>query len=321
MNRWLAVVLLVACAGCKKPSDAGAKAEPSAAPAASAPGATPTAPGATPTAPGATPTAPGATPTASVAPAALPPVPERKLPQGKISGETTWLPGFKLVRYEGDAGASWLEAHAICAKHGREMCTEAQFKRACAEDDSIAKAAAWTMTYEGKAGFVVRGGGSCSQRAVAAGFEKNAARGALCCERSIAIETSNANPAFLFAVAAKLSKLEKNLNQRSASALGGMCDDELEFYNKPKATRAQAESLFDGSFRQYPDQWAAHGVCNVTLDVKGDPDVDSWTAECDKIVYRAGEISGTIARYVFGGRETRLRSITEPRLVRNWSPP
>jgi hypothetical protein len=24
---------------------------------------------------------------------------------------------------------------------------------------------------------------------------------------------------------------------------------------------------------------------------------------------------------VFGGRETKLRSLTEPRLIRNWSPP
>jgi len=263
-----------------------------------------------------------AAPAASSAPAApLPPVPDRKLPAGKIAGESTWLPAFKLVRLPGDAGLTWLEAHALCASESREVCTEAQWKRACGEDDSIGKSASWTMTFDGKRGFVVRGGNSCATRTVSPGFEKSPSRGALCCEPAIGIETSNANPAFLGAVSAKLAKFEKALNQRSASSLTAVCDDELEFYGKPRATRDQVESLFAGSFRQWPDQWAVHNVCNVSLQLKGDPDTDSWTAECDKLVYRGGEVSGTIAKYVFGGRETKLRSVTEPRLLRDWSPP
>ncbi|HNS98682.1 MAG TPA: hypothetical protein PLJ27_17285 [Polyangiaceae bacterium] len=259
---------------------------------------------------------------ASSAPAApLPPVADRELSAGKIAGESIWLPAFKLVRLPGDAGLTWLEAHALCSSEGREVCTEAQWRRACGEDEAIGKSESWTMTFDGKHGFVVRGGNSCATRTVSPGFEKSPARGALCCEPAIAIKTSNSHPAFLKAVSAKLAKLEKAINDRSASSFSDLCDDELEFYGKSSLSRNRVESLVAGSFRQWPDQWVVHDVCNVSLQLRGGPDDDTWTAECSKLAYRAGEVAGTITKYVFGSRETKLQSVTEPRLPRNWSPP
>jgi len=99
------------------------------------------------------------------------------------------------------------------------------------------------MTFDGKHGFVVRGGNSCATRTVSPGFEKSPARGALCCEPAIAIKTSNSHPAFLKAVSAKLAKLEKAINDRSASSFSDLCDDELEFYGKSSLSRNRVESL------------------------------------------------------------------------------
>lgn len=99
-----------------------------------------------------------------------------------------------------------------------------------------------------------------------------------------------------------------------------MLDDELQFYTV-KTTREQAQCKFNESFRHWPDQWELHGTCSVTLTAVGDPDVDNWAAECDKIAYRGGEVAGVVTRTVFGGPQTRIRSLTDLRLERNWSRP
>ncbi len=263
-----------------------------------------------------------ASPPAPAPAAELPSVPERRVPEGTLDGGA-WLPAFRAVRPSGDAGKSWLEARTACTDASLELCSEPEWQRACAEDTAVGKLEAWTLRVEDSRGFVVRGGPDCSTRKIETGSAKSASRGALCCERAIAIDTTNKNKSFLRATSAKLLAFEKAVNQKSASAIAALLDDELQFFQMKDATREQARAKFEGSYRQYPSQWFAHGTCTATIE-KNLPDTqddDTWTAECDKVAYRGGEVGVTMSRYVFGGSNGKIRAITEPRIVRNWAPP
>jgi hypothetical protein len=250
----------------------------------------------------------------------IPSVARRTLKAGTVDGEDVWLSAFDAQRPEDTAGKGWLDARKACADEGLEMCTELQWVQACHDDASLGNHASWTMTGSGEKGFVVRGGDGCSVRGVAAGFDKQQDRGVLCCKRSIGIRTTNTNKAFLMATSGRLANLEAALNRHDAAGVAALFDDQLRFYQS-NVSRERAEALMSGSFRQYPDQWAVHDVCDVSLQSTGDVETDTWTADCGKLVYRAGEVGLTKTVYVFGGPKTKLRSLTEPRILRAWSPP
>ena len=261
--------------------------------------------------------APASTP---VVVADVPAATRRTVKAGTVDDADVWIPAFDAMRPEGTAAQVWLAARTACAGAGLEMCTETQWVHACNDDASLGKYPHWTVTSAGSSGFVVRGGDGCAARAEAAGFDKQPDRTVLCCTRAIGIRTSNANKAFLRATSTKLAKLESALNRHDASGVASFFDDPLRFYQN-SVPRERAQSLMSGSFRQYADQWAVHDICDVSLQATGDPETDTWTAECGKLVYRAGEVGVTRTVYVFGGPTTLVRSLTEPKILRGWAPP
>jgi len=250
----------------------------------------------------------------------VPAAPRRTLKAGKVEGTDVWMPTFDATRPDDAAGKAWLAARKVCADAGLEMCTETQWSHACHDDASLGTHAAWTVTASEAVGFVVRGGGGCEARTVAAGFETQPGRAVLCCTRAIGIRTANPNKAFLQATSTRIGKIEAALNRHDAAGVAAFFDDELRFYQSD-VPRERAKSLMSGSFGTYPDQWAVHDDCDVSLQRTGDPETDTWTAECSKVVYRTGEVGVTRTVYVFGGPQTLLRSLTEPRVVRKWAPP
>lgn len=250
----------------------------------------------------------------------VPPAPRRSLEAGSTGDDGTWLPAFDALRPPDAAGTDWLDARKACADAGLQMCTERQWHRVCEDDASLGSHPHWTVTASGSSGFVVRGGSDCASRVVSAGFDVKPDRSVLCCSRAIGIRSSNRSGAFLRATASKLGTFESALNRRDADAAASMFDRELRFYQRD-VTRDEARSRMSASFRTYPDQWAVHDVCDVSLQITGDPDRDSWTADCTKLVYRTGEVGVTRTVYVFGGPRTLVRSLTEPRILRAWAPP
>lgn len=260
-------------------------------------------------------------PTKPVQKVEVPAAPVRRLAGGTVNGHDVWLGAFEARRPKGTAGNTWLEARQMCADRNLEMCTEMQFVRACNDDASLGKNESWTVTASGNAGFMVRGGeGGCDARRVAPGSDEQPGRTVLCCQRAVAIRTTNRNESFLKATSGRLEKLEAALNRHDSVRVAAFFDDRLRFYGGYLSKDAAASKI-RGSFRAHPKQWAVHDTCDVSLQTTGDPNTDTWTAGCVKLVYRAGEVGVTKTVYVFGGRKTKLQSLTEPRVIRPWSPP
>jgi hypothetical protein len=280
----------------------------------------------------------GAPELASAAPVApRPGTPPRIVPQGMVPGAGQWVEEFRIQPLADDTGKTVLDAQVKCAEAGLSLCTESQWARACAEDANTGREASWTLTGHAS-GFVVRGGGNCQIRAVVPGSSATTDRHGTCCERSVAVGSTNSNKNFLVATAAKLEEVEAALNSRKSSRVVGLMGEGVNIDGEAK-TLAQVTKLFDDSYQKYPDQWSVIDNCNVSMQtiVRRVPVVtkskrgvirrrmrrlesSSWSAECDVLQQRGGEVSLVTLGYVFGGNG-KIQSIDEEQRSREWSKP
>lgn len=263
----------------------------------------------------------GAPAAPSVPAVSLPPLALRDVPTGDVPNGGPWLSAFKAGRAGNDAGLNWSQARTNCSNQDMDLCSEPQWHRACSLDPEIGKVASWTPAARGAAGFIVRGGSGCGSSTVVAGSSSDPARIGLCCSRGIAIQATNHHAAFRRAVSNKLLSYERALNAHSTSAVEALLDDSVTLYSLKDISKHAAKARFEGAFRQHPEETVLHGTCEVTVDAVGDVEHDNWVAECDKVVAHSPEVAVVITRYEFGGPDTKLRSVQEPRIIRNWATP
>ncbi|HMJ16486.1 MAG TPA: serine/threonine-protein kinase [Polyangiaceae bacterium] len=250
--------------------------------------------------------------------------------EGRVAGTDVWFGAFRVLPRSGGANKTFVEAHVSCAEAGMALCTEMQWARACGLYPSIAASSAWTLTADPN-GFVVRGGGDCAQRGVSAGGERNPARGTVCCDRSVGINSSNKNTSFLMATAKRVLDIEKTLNQRNVAGFLDLLTDPIgiDRLSKPKSA---VSKLLAAAFEQWPDQWLVSDVCGVTMHnttvvrrtrrgrVQRKVTGDSWSATCEQVRFRGGEIAVIDATYTFGG-VGKVKSIVDGEVKRPWSRP
>jgi len=258
-----------------------------------------------------------ASPPSPPAPAAVPALPSRKVssvtqPGGGILGE------FSFERSAGDEGMAWLAAEDACVSQGKHLCTSTQWQAACEADPAIAAVETWTLTPEGKEGFVVRGGGGggCGRKQVVSGSRASPFRAGACCTPALAAEGRNIQPAMLRAMAKNVQELERTLNQRRASALGGFFDERVRIFLSEK-TREEAVGVFEHEFGKYADYAVVHELC----DFSGEPAGETYTADCRKIARQGGKVGYLLTRYVFKAGVGKVRSITDPAMYRPFLEP
>ncbi|MCL4756157.1 MAG: protein kinase [Myxococcales bacterium] len=256
----------------------------------------------------------------------------KSVPAGTVPGTNVWVEEFRAQSLPGDTARGVLEAQTQCADAGLSLCTEQQWARACAENAEIGREPSWTLTAQTH-GFVVRGGGACSIRAVAGGTSHAPDRHGLCCERSVAVETNNPNKNFVAATSRQLEKIEAALNSRRSSVFMGLVSDGAAIDGEPR-TLAEIGKLLDESYQQHPDQWTIIDTCSVSMKATArparkptrtkrkprPPESSSWSAECEVLRHRGGEISVVTTSYVIAG-SGRLQSIDDIRVSRGWSKP
>jgi serine/threonine-protein kinase len=285
-----------------------------------------------------------APPTSGELPA--PPVPEQPLldptipsapgaaaldvPEGRVAGKDVWFGAFRVLPRQGGAEKTFVEAHVSCAEAGMALCTEMQWARACDLYPSIATTSAWTLTADVN-GFVVRGGGDCSQRTVSAGGERSPSRGMVCCDRSVGINSTNKNTSFLMATAKRVLDIEKTLNQRNVAGFLDLLTDPIGIDRVSKQKVAVAK-LLAVAFEQWPDQWLVSDVCGIVMHnttvvrrtrrgrVQRKVTGDSWSAQCEQMRFRGGEIAVIDTTYMFGG-VGKVKSIVDGEVKRPWAKP
>ena len=262
--------------------------------------------------------------------------PPRRVASGTVAGESRWLDDFKVVRAPDAYGKTLSQSQAQCAASGMALCTEAQWARACEAYPDLGRSASWTLTAH-PSGFVIRGGAGCSVRAVASGASTAVDRGALCCERNVALESNNANATFLTATATRLVNLEATLNRRQAGVFSALVADYVRVDDK-RVPRKKMQSLLEDSFRRWPDQWFVLDTCTVSVNAPTKrrvlrknryrrrvkttvvTEAASWLAECSELRQRGGEFAVTTVAYTFGG-SGKLQAVHDIKTTRPWAPP
>ncbi len=251
-----------------------------------------------------------------VSPPAAMQIAARTIPAGKAPSGF-WLPEFTLRRDAEDEGLSYLSAAARCREHGLALCTETQWSRACSIDPTLGATATWTITADADHGFVVRGGRDCDLRRVVAGSTTDASRAALCCSRAVGLSSVNESPGFLGSANRKLLAFEAENPRGSRGGLGAMLADSLQFYRYSALKREQALALFDDAIAKHQDFWVLIDTCDISVDSVA----ETWTADCRKEAGQDGTVAYVVSRFVWSGRDGKLQSITDPQIMRTFTPP
>ncbi|MCC6646916.1 MAG: hypothetical protein IT374_15250 [Polyangiaceae bacterium] len=265
--------------------------------------------------------APAPPPSAAPPPAstaAAPPTPAVEVPAyapRKVTAGFTaeiYTPAFEIVRDKGELGLTYEEAMQRCVSSGKALCTDAQWSRACEADPALAKIATWTASGTGAGRFVTRGGGDagCRARDVVDGGDKSPSRAAVCCDRAVAIKTSNKNQAFVMTAAKRLIDYEAALRAKDELAMQTLYDEKVSFGGKELAV-GELLKLHRKDWKQFPDQWALFDTCTVEIKkITTDKGPDSkLQGDCRTVFRRGGGTYIAMQRLIWGGLGMKLQTI------------
>ena len=252
--------------------------------------------------------------TAAESGAPLAPLPPTDIEPGAAPELNAWLPKFKIVRHDGDQGASYLAAMDACREHALALCTEAQWLRACELVPALGAMESWTASPSGEHGFVVRGGPrGCASRQVVGGAEPSARRVGACCERAVAMADDSANRNFLRSTSSKLLAYERASDAGDLIALSNLLDTTIAVQNGGLDRERFIEQV-RRRLGKVKIHWVLHDLCEARLTtVAGDP---AWTADCRTLVRENDKLTYVLRRYLFGGPDGKLQSYLEPKILR-----
>lgn len=224
-----------------------------------------------------------------------------------------WLPEFSIAREEGDQDATFSAAEGACERRSFAVCTDSQWARACEAHPEIASMPSWTATADPE-GLLVRGGSSCTDRAVTKADSHDPGRIGLCCSRAVGVSSATRDAAFLSVTSGKLLEYETAFDTANAARAAALMSDPIMYYGR-EMSRAEAGDVVAWSAKK---QRLLHDRCEVSL-THADDGV-GWTAECE-ILMQGGGVFMTHLRYVRGGPEGLLQQVVEGKIPRRITPP
>jgi len=242
-------------------------------------------------------------PRASVSPVFT--YPRRSVLEGKAPGGA-WVGTFTIERRKGGEGRDLKSATKFCHDQGRSLCTETQWQRACASDGKLGRIETWTVSMEGKQA-VVRGGEGCQARALSAPGKTTPQRGAVCCERAVAISTTDDSKAFLRSHARRLLDYERAARRSAASRLKSLLDDPVVFGGKQRKPDEVTQSFEKRS----PDAWSVLDSCDVRVKPVGSE--KQLVSDCQVVHFDGDRFSGQTIRIVHGGPKSKIQLIGKER--------
>lgn len=289
----LASAFVVALAGCSKREDSK-----------------PTPAGSSTAAVSSTPTAsaaPSATVTASAAPTASAattlPIPWEKAIKDGTAYDKTWTTGYSIYRKPGGVGLSITEAYAYCEGHGKALCSEVQYRRACAEEPELGKIETWTGSGDAAADqLTVVGGEDCTSKQFVAASDKKPSRAALCCDRAIGVRTEYKSADFLVATQRHVSAYENALKARDPLALQDLYHEKVIFENKVY-DRDKLLEMHKKYWKAVPQQWTQFDWCRVTMqkgkDAEGTDD-NQFQTDCAALFRIGPDVHFAMQRIIKG---------------------
>jgi hypothetical protein len=217
-----------------------------------------------------------------------------------------WTGAFTVERQAGNEGLDLEFAAKFCGEQGRALCTDTQWQRACVSDEKLGKLQTWTLSMEGKQ-VVVRGGAAgCGAREVVAPTQTSLERVAVCCERAVAITTTNENESFLLSSAKRLLEYETAARRSTASKLRDLLDDSVVYGGKEQK-RDQVVQAFE---KAPASAWTLLDTCDVNIEKDGAE--ARLVSDCQVVYHGAGGFDADRVRLVHGGPQSKIQLIGTP---------
>ncbi len=248
-------------------------------------------------------------------------LPERDVPAGLVATNNAWLDKFSVLRRDDNQGMPYSQAFARCADAGKTLCSEAQWQHACDSFMEVGEAPSWTESLE-DGHVVVRGGGSCAPRKIAAETDIDAQRIGLCCDRAVAMTSASLQKPFLSSTAGIVLKLERALNQRSIDNFLDLSEDHVVLNEHPR-DKAGLKSLLTQSFASARDLVIVNDTCDISVaakkvvtkrsrraKAKTSYETTGWTAVCTQTRHRDGKAVSAKSTYEFSA-SSKLRAIND----------
>jgi hypothetical protein len=236
----------------------------------------------------------------------------RKIPAGPAPNGT-WTIEFGLERVNGDENLDWAGAIAHCQEKGKQLCLETQWQRACSLDPKIGTLESWTLTadYPGSA---VRGGAEgCKTRAFRKVAEKNPTRIGLCCDRAVAI-TSTDIPVELRAAASKrILDVEAALGDLSPGGRASkLLFDEVSLDGTDYKRDLALLKLLDER-KADPKRLQFYDLCSIKLSEDPTP---MLLADCGVIQQNLGKTRGFPQRIAFQSETGPVVYLGDPKAMK-----
>lgn len=289
----LASAFVVALTGCSKREDPKPTAASSSAAVSTAPVSATTTASAVPTA--------SAAGTASASSSL--PVPWDKAIKEGTAYDKTWTTGYSIYRKPGGVGLSITEAYSYCEGHGKALCSEVQYRRACAEEPELGKIETWTASGDAAADqLTVVGGDDCTSKQFVATTDKKPSRATLCCDRAIGVRTEYKSIDFYVATQRHVGAYENALKAREPLGLQDLYHEKVIFENKVY-DRNKLLEMHKAYWKAVPQQWTQFDWCRVTMqigkDAEGAEDKQFQT-DCSALFRIGSEVHYAMQRIIKG---------------------
>ncbi|MBI5534448.1 MAG: hypothetical protein HY898_17115 [Deltaproteobacteria bacterium] len=247
------------------------------------------------------------TATASAAPSASAasslPVPWEKALKEGVAYDKTWTPAYSIYRKAGGIGLSITEAYSYCEGQGKALCSEVQYRRACAEEPELGKIETWTGSGDAAADqLTVVGGGDCMNKQFVAATDKKPGRATLCCDRAIGVRTEYKSMDFMVATQKHVGAYENALKGRDPLSLQDLYHDKVIFENKVY-DRTKLLEMHKEYWKKVPQQWTQFDWCRVTMqtgkDFEGNDDKQFQT-DCAALFRIGPDVHFAMQRIIKG---------------------
>ena len=217
-----------------------------------------------------------------------------------------WTGAFTVERQAGNEGLDLEFAAKFCSEQGRALCTDIQWQRACASDEKLGKLQTWTLSMEGKQAIVRGGPAGCGARQVVAPTQTSVERVAVCCERAVAITTTNENESFLLSSAQRLLDYEHAARRSAASKLADLLDDSVVYGGKEQ----KQDQVIHAFEKGLASAWTLLDTCDVNIEKDGAE--ARLVSDCQVVYHSASGFVGDRLRLVHGGPQSKIQLIGTP---------
>ena len=244
-------------------------------------------------------------------------LPTRDVTAGPIG--PGYIGAFRVLAREAGVGLDFYGAVKECANVGMTLCTEPQWLHACSQFSELGSVPSWTISMRGET-VIVRGGETCANVSHAAPVERALNRFGICCDRAIAMTTSNLQKPYLVTTAERVLAIERSLNQRNVQALLDLSEPSIVIDEQQKSL-ADLKKVLTADFRAEPELVVLNDTCDVSVQAKKVTkqqkrkkkqivyQTQGWTADCKQTAILPNSVSGRDVSYNFSAA-SKLREIT-----------